>query len=142
MLFKLDSRIATTCFELGEWPLSQVVLKNNANYPWLILIPRIENIQEIDQLPQASRYQLMDEISQLSSIVRAYFKPDKINIGSLGNMVSQLHVHVIGRFTTDNQWPYGVWQQSEVEKPYEVEALQVLIKQLRAEINQKSIRRT
>ena len=139
MPFKLDSRIATTCFELGKWPLSQVVLKNNANYPWLILIPRIENIQEIDQLPKASRYQLMDEISQLSNIVRAYFKPDKINIGSLGNMVSQLHVHVIGRYTQDNQWPYGVWQQSEVEKPYDEETLQVLIKELRAAINEKSI---
>jgi diadenosine tetraphosphate (Ap4A) HIT family hydrolase len=135
MPFILDSRIAATCFELGEWPLSRVVLKNNANFPWLILIPRMENIQEIDQLPQASRYILMDEISQLSTIVRAYFKPNKINIGSLGNIVSQLHVHVIGRFTQDNQWPYGVWQKDEAGKLYEEEQLQVLIKELGVKIN-------
>lgn len=135
MPFKLDNQIETTCFELGEWPLSRVVLKNNANYPWLILIPRVENIQEIDQLPQQSRYMLMDEISKLSSIVRAYFKPDKINIGSLGNIVSQLHVHVIGRFAQDNQWPYGVWQKAEVGKLYEEEQLEVLVKELRARIN-------
>lgn len=134
MSFEVDSQIASTCFELVDWPLSRVVLKNNADYPWLILIPRVENITEIDQLPQQTRYMLMDEISQLSTIVRTYFKPNKVNIGSLGNIVTQLHVHVIGRFIDDAQWPFAVWQKTHHTNPYGEEKISILVSELQNEL--------
>lgn len=130
MTFLIDSRITTTCIELTDWPLSRVFLKNEANYPWFILVPRQDNIQEIHQLPQKLQYQLMDEINQLSFIIHDQFKPDKLNIGALGNIVSQLHIHVIARFTHDKLWPHGVWQANQTTTPYTPDAIEILIKQL------------
>lgn len=127
MSFILDSRIMSTCFELGEWGLSRVLLNNNSEYPWLILVPRQANVQDMDQLSQQFRQVLMDEISQLSSLVKAYFKPDKLNIGALGNIVPQLHVHVIARFSTDYSWPHGVWQANQPTIPYDDHTLTSLL---------------
>ncbi len=118
MTFSIDSRIASTCFHLMDWPLSSIFLKNNAQYPWLILVPRHENVQAMDQMPKPLQHQLMDEISALSAIVRAHFKPDSLNIGALGNIVPQLHVHVVARFTHDALWPHGVWQAALESMPY------------------------
>lgn len=116
--FKLDERLQSSCFEIIDWPLSKVLLKNNAYYPWLILVPRRNHVTEITQFSKEDSYRLMDEIQQLSRIMEDMFKPDKINIATLGNMVAQLHVHVIARFKTDLLWPQGVWQASIDEKPY------------------------
>lgn len=127
MSFMIDHRISSTCFELAEWPLSRVYLKNNANYPWFILVPRQENITNINQLSSQLRHVLVDEISELSSIVSAYFKPDKLNVGALGNLVPQLHIHVIARFAHDELWPHGVWQSAQTTKPYEKYELDTLL---------------
>jgi len=116
--FKLDKRLQSSCFEIVDWPLSKVLLKNNAHYPWLILVPRHNHLTEITQLSKEERYQLMDETHQLSSIMEEIFEPDKMNIAALGNMVAQFHLHVVGRFKTDPLWPQGVWQASIDEKPY------------------------
>lgn len=130
--FFMDQRILDTCFLLGDWSLSSVLLKNNANYPWLILVPRIADIQEIDEIPANLRPVLMDEITQLSSVMRAYFKPYKLNIGFLGNIVSQLHIHVIGRFTTDKLWPHSIWQAALDHRPYSDDKVLPLVDDLRA----------
>ena len=135
MSFLIDERIHQTCFTLGEWPLSRVLLKNNADYPWLILIPRIDNVQEIEQLPQASRYALIDEISALSAIANAYFKPDKLNVGALGNIVSQLHIHIIARFNDDKLWPHGIWQAAQTTTEYCVSQLNPMLADLRQHVN-------
>ena len=127
----VDPRITSTCFTLADWSLSRVLLKNNANYPWFILVPRQSNIQDIDQLPQALQHTLMDEIARLSSIVKTHFQPDKLNVGALGNMVPQLHIHVIARFTHDQLWPHGVWQTSQTVIPYQDEKIHTLLEQLR-----------
>ncbi|MDP3560611.1 MAG: HIT domain-containing protein [Legionellaceae bacterium] len=134
MNFAVDYRIEATCVALGDWPLSRVFLKNNKNYPWLILVPRQDDIQEIEQLSQTLRYQLMDEISQLSTIVRQQFQPDKLNVGTLGNIVSQLHVHVIARYTSDVLWPQGVWQSMQIETPYNENILKELVSNLQAQV--------
>lgn len=136
MTFVVDDRISSTCFELGDWPLSRILLKNNADYPWLILVPRIENVQEIDQLAQQSRHLLINEISQLSSIVRTCFKPDKLNVGALGNMVPQLHIHVVARFTHDKLWPHGIWQAAQTTSSYAEDSLNPLLAQLRSLIKE------
>lgn len=130
MNISIDERITSTCFNLIDWPLSRVFLKNNALYPWLILVPRQDNLQEILQLPQHLQHTLIDEISALSSIVKAYFQPEKLNVGTLGNIVSQLHIHVIGRFSHDDLWPHGVWQAGLESIVYEKEILNKIIPDL------------
>lgn len=137
--FIINHRISSTCFELGDWPLSRVLLKNNSEYPWLILVPRLVDIQEIDEMPLESRYQLMNEMSQISSIVRAYFKPDKLNVAYLGNIVSQLHIHVVARFYNDKLWPHGIWQASQENIPYANEVLNPLLDDLSVLINLQKI---
>ena len=131
----IDDRIVSTCFLLGDWPLSRIFLKNNADYPWLILVPRQDTIQDIDELSVEARTLLMNEISALSSIVKSYFKPDKLNIGALGNIVPQLHLHVIARFTHDHLWPHGVWQPGQSSTPYPEEVLQTLLVDLRHRVS-------
>ncbi|KTD64040.1 HIT family protein [Legionella spiritensis] len=135
MSFIVDPRIVSTCIELGDWSLSRVFLKNNADYPWLILVPRVDNIQDLDQLPQELQHTLMDEISRLSTLVRDYFTPDKINVATLGNIVSQLHVHVVARFTNDRLWPHGIWQDVQPSPSREENTRQTLVEELRIRIN-------
>ncbi|MDF1683071.1 MAG: HIT family protein [Legionellaceae bacterium] len=117
-MFKLDERLEASCFELVDWPLSKILLKNNKHYPWLILVPRHHALTEITQLSPKDSHQLMDEIHRVSVIMKSIFKPDKINTGALGNQVPQFHMHVIARFKTDPLWPEGVWQASLDEQPY------------------------
>ena len=122
--FQLDERLNSSSFTLLDWPLSRILLKNNSEYPWMILVPRRANITEITQLTPADRYQLMDEMHALSQIMRDCFLPEKINIGALGNIVSQLHVHVVARYRDDALWPQGLWQANVTETAYvETEAL-------------------
>lgn len=119
MTFKFDERLELSSFKLIDWPLSSVLLKNNNDYPWFILVPRVAGLTEISQCLKADRYQLMDEIHELSLIVQDIFKPNKLNIGSLGNIVKQLHIHVVARFQTDPLWPQGIWQSSTKDNPYD-----------------------
>jgi len=136
MSFSIDTRILTTCIELAEWPLSSLFLKNNADYPWLILVPRVKDVQEIYHLHPSLQYKLMEEMSQLSSIVGHYFKPDKLNIGALGNIVPQLHVHIIARYKTDKLWPHGIWQAGETTILYTKEQLSSLKQDLQILLTQ------
>ena len=123
MDFKLDERLTSSCCTLIDWPLSRILLKNNSNYPWLILVPRIAEAREIYELSPSNRHQLIEEISLVSSIIQEQFTPNKINIGALGNQVAQLHIHVIGRFKTDPLWPAGIWQADQIDQPYPKEKL-------------------
>ena len=116
--FQLDERLLTSSFQLVDWPLSRVLLKNNADYPGFILVPRRQHLTEISDFSKSDRYQLMDEIHQLSLVVQDLFKPDKINIGALGNIVAQFHMHVVARFHHDPLWPQGIWQSTTKEKSY------------------------
>ena len=128
MQFEVDSRIHTSALWLGDWPLSAVYSKNHANFRWLILVPRVANVKEMYQLSTTDRHRLMNEIAALSAMVEELFKPDKINIGALGNIVPQLHVHVVARFKTDLLWPHGIWQADLIANPYQVEDANELVK--------------
>lgn len=119
MTCSIDDRISSSSFMIGDWPLSRLFLKNNADYPWVILVPRVENAQEVCQLSMSHQHQLMEEISHLSSIMRHKFQPDKLNIAALGNIVSQLHIHIVARFQKDMLWPHGIWQEALTATPYE-----------------------
>jgi diadenosine tetraphosphate (Ap4A) HIT family hydrolase len=107
MTFTIDERLITSSTKITELELSTLFLKNDATYPWLILVPRANNISEIYQLNSKDQKILMHEINRVSLIIKDIFKPEKINIGSLGNIVSQLHIHLIGRYSNDPTWPHG-----------------------------------
>lgn len=98
--------------------MSRVYLKNEASYPWFILVPRQPDVHEIHQLTKTDRGVLMEEINQLSLLVQRLFNPAKLNVGALGNIVPQLHIHVISRTKEDLLWPQGVWQAALQSTPY------------------------
>ncbi len=121
MIFTVDERIANGSIWLKEGELSSIYLKNDSNFPWLIIIPRIEKVQEIYQLSGKEQQQLMQEIASYSKHMNDYFKPDKINVGALGNIVSQLHIHIVARFKKDKAWPHSIWQANFEAKAYTAE---------------------
>jgi len=108
-MFELHPKLFADTVAVAEWPLSRVLLMNERTYPWLILVPRRAAIAEIGELDAADRAQLIEEIARLSDIVRTRLSPDRINVAALGNVVPQLHVHVIARFKGDPAWPRPVW---------------------------------
>jgi diadenosine tetraphosphate (Ap4A) HIT family hydrolase len=107
--FALHPQLAADGLLLVDWPLCQVLRMNDAAYPWLILVPRLTGAREIIDLSAADRVRLMDEIAWASHALKDLHRPDKINVGALGNMVPQLHIHVLGRFKDDPAWPKPVW---------------------------------
>lgn len=105
----LHPQLEKDCFVIGHLPLCTLLLMNDANYPWFILVPQREGITEIHQLPEEDQQQLMRESCQLAVIIEKEFRADKINVAALGNMVPQLHIHHIVRYKTDPAWPAPVW---------------------------------
>jgi len=105
----LHPQLEKDCFVIGRLPLCALLLMNDSNYPWFILVPQRQGISEIHQLSEADQQQLMRESSQLAAGIEKEFGADKINIAALGNMVSQLHIHHIVRYKSDPAWPAPVW---------------------------------
>ncbi|HFD79120.1 MAG TPA: HIT domain-containing protein [Gammaproteobacteria bacterium] len=120
--FSLHPQLVADCILVGSLPLSQLLLMNDARYPWFILVPRREDVSEIYQLSEADQQQLWRESAELARHLKHGFHADKINIGALGNLVPQLHLHHIARYRTDPAWPGPVWGHSEPQ-PYEKHGL-------------------
>jgi diadenosine tetraphosphate (Ap4A) HIT family hydrolase len=131
MSFALDPRLAADTLPIGELKLSRLLLMNDARYPWLILVPRRPNLSEIVELAAQDRAALMDEIAAASAFLRALPHVDKLNVGALGNVVKQLHVHVLGRAIGDSAWPGPVWSVGAA-RPYPQDAAAALVAQARA----------
>lgn len=108
-MFALDSRLEQDTFALGDFPLCRLLLSKDANYPWFILVPRRPDISELFDLDDSEREQLWKETNFLSKTLKDCFAADKMNVAALGNVVSQLHIHVIVRRLTDVAWPAPVW---------------------------------
>ncbi|WNO60551.1 HIT domain-containing protein [Rheinheimera sp. MMS21-TC3] len=107
--FVLDTRLENDAIYIADLPLCQLRLNNDSRYPWFILIPRVNNITEIIDLTQAQQQQLWQESAALSHWLKANYQHAKLNIAALGNVVSQLHLHHIVRFESDDAWPGPVW---------------------------------
>ncbi|MGM0525512.1 MAG: HIT domain-containing protein [Pseudomonadota bacterium] len=107
--FEIHPQLAQDSIHLIDWPLSEVRVINDANYPWFILVPRINGIAEIIELSEQEQQQLWHESSFLSHWLQAEYRPDKLNVAALGNVVPQLHVHHIARYKTDVAWPDPIW---------------------------------
>lgn len=121
-MFELHPRLRQDCHELGRFPLSRLLLMNDSRFPWFILVPEREGIREIFQLTEADQMQLLRESSHLSACIAEVFRPDKLNIAAIGNLVPQLHVHHIVRYRTDPLWPATVWGSGPAV-PYAVSEL-------------------
>jgi len=129
-MFTLDSRLQQDCLLVGDFPLCRLLLMNDASYPWFILVPRREEVSEIFQLDGADQRQLWQETSLLAETLKDTFAADKMNVATLGNVVSQLHMHVIIRRRDDAAWPAPVWGRQPA-RPYEDAQIRQIIDKLR-----------
>jgi diadenosine tetraphosphate (Ap4A) HIT family hydrolase len=109
MSFKLDDRLARDTFVVSDLTLCRVLLMNDARWPWLILAPRREGLVEFTDLDPPDQTQLIDEAGRAARFLKSQARVDKINVGALGNIVRQLHLHVVARVIGDQGWPRPVW---------------------------------
>ncbi|HXS06843.1 MAG TPA: HIT domain-containing protein [Rhizomicrobium sp.] len=126
MTFALDPRLDADTDFVTDWPLCRVLLMGDARYPWLVLVPRRAGLVEIADLPPPDRAVLMEEIVRASEVLRSLPGVAKLNVGALGNVVRQLHVHVIARRPGDPAGAGPVWGHSPAV-PYEPKARNDLI---------------
>lgn len=110
-MFELDPRLQADTIMLGDFPLCRLLLMNEQTYPWFILVPRRVGIREIHHLSEADQQLLWQESAQLAAWLESSFSFDKLNVAALGNVVSQLHLHHVGRSVGDPTWPGPVWGQ-------------------------------
>jgi len=127
--FILDARLEADSVFIADGELSQLRLMNDARYPWLVLVPKVADTSEWVDLPGQQQELLLSEINIAAKILREYFPCEKINIGALGNIVRQLHVHVIARTSQDEAWPGPVWGQGKA-RAYSPSELKALIQKL------------
>ena len=129
--FELDPRLAADSHPLAMFALCELRLMDDANYPWLVLVPHVAEARELIDLDAAQRRLLTDEIDRAARLLRSQFQPFKLNVAALGNLVPQLHVHVIARYTDDIAWPRPVWGAANA-RPYAPEELIERVNALRA----------
>ena len=129
-MFALAQRLQQDTLVIGDFPLCRLLLSNDSNYPWFILVPRINGISEVFHLDVADQQKLWEETTGLAQWLNDGLGADKMNIGALGNVVSQLHVHVIVRKRDDVAWPSPVWGKHPA-RPYTQEQVAALRARLR-----------
>jgi len=132
-MFELHVDLQKDTYTVGQFNLSLILLHKDANYPWLILVPKREKVREIHHLMEDEQTQLVKESSHLSEVMTSLFAPTTMNIAALGNMVPQLHVHHVARFEGDPAWPKPIWGALEA-KTYENKALQERLDRLHASL--------
>jgi len=108
-VFTLHKQLEADTAFITDLPLSRVLLINDCNYPWIVLVPRRVGATEIYKLSTEDQTQLLNESAQVCRAMEVLFAPDKMNVAAIGNMVPQLHLHHVARFTTDIAWPAPVW---------------------------------
>jgi diadenosine tetraphosphate (Ap4A) HIT family hydrolase len=111
--FALDPRLEADTHAIGDLPLSQLLLMDDARFPWFILVPRIAGARELIDLDAGDQRTLLGELNLVGRALETLLRPDKLNVAALGNVVPQLHVHLIARFTSDSAWPQPVWCQGD-----------------------------
>lgn len=129
-MFNLDSRLANDTLLIGDFSLCRLLLMNDRQYPWFILVPRREAVCELFQLDAADQQLLWQETTALAEVLKDTFSADKMNVATLGNMVSQLHMHVIVRRKGDPAWPAAVWGRHPA-LPYSADEVAAIRQKLR-----------
>lgn len=136
--FSLHPQLEADTFAIADLKLCRLLLANDSNYPWIILVPRRINIKEAHKLKSVDQQQLLKESNASCAVLEKLFTPDKLNIAALGNMVPQLHIHHIARFTTDTVWPAPVWGATKAvpySEPAASELKNKLIKNINLELS-------
>jgi diadenosine tetraphosphate (Ap4A) HIT family hydrolase len=126
MEFELHPQLQKDCFVLGRLALCRLLLMNDANYPWFILVPQKPGLRELHELNEVDQRLLLREVNAVSRMLVNNYSPDKINVAALGNVVPQLHVHVIGRSHKDPAWPAPVWGRVPA-RPYTPEKVDGMV---------------
>lgn len=123
--FEIDKRLADDSFTLGEFETSIVLLMNNKVAPWFVLVPKVVSVSELYELDESTQALLWKDINCLSKFIKSHFTVDKLNVAAIGNIVKQLHIHVVARTEKDHCWPGVVWgtEFSEVYPEEEVSSL-------------------
>jgi diadenosine tetraphosphate (Ap4A) HIT family hydrolase len=129
--FELEPRLAHDTAFVADWQICRVLLLDDARFPWLVLVPRRAGLTELDDLDETDNARLMHEIRRAMKTLRGVAECDKLNVGALGNIVRQLHVHVVARRERDAAWPGPVWGQGPAQ-PYSPAAREALITRLRS----------
>ena len=130
-VFAVHPRLEADTVFIADWGLSRVLLMNDSRFPWLVLVPRRADLVELHDLGHAERMVLIEEIARASKGLKLLTGAAKINVGALGNLVPQLHVHVVARNSGDAAWPGPVWGQGTAV-PYEEDARTAFVAKLRA----------
>ena len=138
-MFALDPRLAQDTLHMGDFPLCRLLLMNDTSYPWFILVPRREEVSELFQLAEADQRSLWRETTLLAERLKDTFKADKMNVATLGNVVSQLHMHVIVRRRGDAAWPAPVWGRQPAV-PYTEEQVLLVRDKLRLVLDPQDFR--
>ena len=134
--FKLDKNLENDGEVIAELALCKVILVNNSNFPWVILVPKHNKLKEIIDLNKEDQILLMNEISYISTIMQELFQPDKLNVAALGNIVSQLHIHIIARFKNDIVWPEPVFGKDK--NKYSDKKYSAIIKKIKEKLKEKN----
>ena len=135
-MFELHAQLQADTVHIGTMTLCEVLLAQDANYPWLILVPQREGVTEVHQLSEEDQLLLLQESSFVAKQMETHFLAHKMNVAALGNMVSQLHLHVIARFESDVAWPAPVWGVTKA-KAYVPNELEGTVNSLRGLLYEK-----
>jgi len=141
--FQLDSRLATDCIELGYFPEQQqtnglgnlVLLMDNTAFPWFVIVPTNVDVIDIDELSESQQIIILKQVNRLSGFLKRHYPVDKINFATIGNIVKQMHFHLVARNESDNAWPGVVWG-SEVSSRYTQAEIVKIKDKLAKEINE------
>jgi len=129
--FALHPQLAADTAHIADLPLCRVLLMNNRHFPWLVLVPMRDNARELFDLSPADYAAVTDEIRHVAQAFSKLTGAYKINVAALGNMVPQLHIHIIARFPHDNAWPKPVWNTGIAPEPYPVDMLAEIIEKIK-----------
>lgn len=121
MTFIVDPRLQQGSHFIKNFPLTQLWFKNCSDIPWFVLIPQVPNMRDMTDLSTEQQHQLLEEINSVGLFLKKELGASKLNVASLGNVVSQLHLHVIGRFENDAHWPHPVWGRELKEDAKKIE---------------------
>lgn len=134
MSFQVHPRLLNSASEVLVRDRCHLLLKNNRHFPWVIIVPEVDHGEEdLHQLPEHRFVEVTNLLRAVSLFVESYFQPDKLNVACIGNQVRQMHLHIVGRSSSDPAWPGVVWS-SDAKEPYPVERLNEIRSALRARL--------
>jgi diadenosine tetraphosphate (Ap4A) HIT family hydrolase len=125
--FDLHPRLAAGSHELGRLGGCRVLLKDNALFPWILVVPEVTGIEDLHQLPPDTYREVMDVVRTVSEFVARHFQPEKLNVACIGNQVRQMHIHIVGRSPGDPAWPGTVWAH-DGKSPYPTDQIEAIRK--------------